>query len=238
MRPTLRQENRLMRAGGASIAGMDEAGRGALSGPVTVGAVMVDLRCGAAPAGLRDSKLLTPKQRYRLVPLIQRWAQAWGVGHASANEIDQLGLMGALRLAALRALAQLKPAPAQVLLDGNYDFLSTPAQDELALDVNEPTPVTPTWSSAAEVSVICPPVTTLVGADASCSSVAAASVLAKTARDRHMQELHQEFPQYEWASNKGYGAPAHRAALRQHGASPHHRRSWELPLPAAVAAGS
>ncbi len=122
--PTLREERRLLRAGHTLVAGMDEVGRGALAGPVSVGVVVVDLDVPTAPAGVRDSKLLAPAAREVLVPRLRRWARAWAVGHAEPAEIDAYGILAALRLAGRRALAGLPVRPGCVLLDGNYDWLT------------------------------------------------------------------------------------------------------------------
>src|SRR5512140_2192453 len=116
--PTLRHERALLREGHLLVAGMDEVGRGALAGPVSVGVVVVDASVRTAPAGVRDSKLLTPAAREALVPRLRRWAVTWAVGHAEPDEIDRHGIIGALRLAARRALATLPDVPTCVLLDG------------------------------------------------------------------------------------------------------------------------
>lgn len=217
--PSLRVERALLRDGVTLLAGMDEVGRGSLSGPVSVGVVCIDLSVKSAPAGLRDSKLLTPAARERLVPRVRRWALSYAVAHASAAEIDAYGIIRALRLAGERALAALPARPDLVLLDGNHDWLTPkPLQGEL-FEVAEPPP-----SGLA----VTPPVITRIKADMSCSSVAGASVLAKTERDGLMCALAQRFPQYGWDVNKGYAAPEHRAALLAHGPCEEHRRSWNL----------
>lgn len=124
--PTLREERRLLRSGHVLVAGMDEVGRGALAGPVTVGVVVVDAGVRTAPSGVRDSKLLTPAAREALVPRLRRWAPAYAVGHAEPEEIDSYGIIAALRLAGRRALAALPQTPTCVLLDGSHDWLSPP----------------------------------------------------------------------------------------------------------------
>lgn len=213
--PHLRVERRLLRSGAVIACGVDEVGRGSLSGPVSAGMVLVDEATGPQPDGLKDSKLLAPATRERLVPEIIAWASGWAVGHASPAEIDSLGLIGALRLAGHRALANLKTAPDVVLLDGSHDWLSWPPQQDLfAEDRTGP---------------VVPPVRTLVKADLTCASVAAASVLAKVARDAIMVCLDEEFPAYGWRENKGYASPRHVDALRELGPCVHHRRSWNLP---------
>ena len=215
--PSLRFERTLLRDGVVHLACADEVGRGALSGPVSIGMVVISLATRTAPQGVRDSKLLTPEARERLAPKVRRWALSHAVGHASPAEIDSYGIMVALRLAGHRALAQLAVVPDAVLLDGNHDYLSPPVQDAL---FGTPEP--------AGLGTV-PPVTTLIKADMKCAGVAAASILAKTARDALMRQLHEEFPAYLWVENKGYSAPAHIEALAVHGPSIHHRRSWSLP---------
>jgi ribonuclease HII len=214
-RPSLRVERELQRAGHRVLAGMDEVGRGALAGPVSVGVVVIDETCRSAPAGVRDSKLLTPAARGAMVPRLQRWALAHAVGHALPAEIDRVGIIAALRLAGRRALAQLPVVPDLVLLDGNHDWLTDPEEVGLLAEISGG-PSTP-------------PVRTMIKADLRCSSVAAASVLAKVERDARMVELDREHPQYGWADNKGYSASAHLDALTAHGACVQHRRSWALP---------
>jgi len=216
---TLRVERALMLAGAVTVCGVDEVGRGALGGPVSVGAVIVDSSVRRSLSGVRDSKLLTPRARLALVPRIRSWAVASAVGHASAAEVDEVGIIGALRRAGLRALAMLPVRPDAILLDGSHDWLTPPAQGSLleAPDVFD-----------AEQAVV-PPVTTRVKADLTCASVAAASVLAKCERDAMMVQLGLVHPQYAWHENKGYAAPEHMEAIRRHGPCDQHRRSWRLP---------
>ena len=213
--PTLRIERQLLREGRTLVAGVDEVGRGALCGPVTVAVVTVDLATRTAPQGVRDSKLLSPEVRRRLAPRIMRWASSFAVGHASPAEIDEHGIIAAMRLAGHRAMAALAAAPDLVLLDGNHDYLSPPVQESLLPP--------PGLLSAF------PPVQTLIKADLRCAAVAAASILAKTARDEIMVGLATEHPAYGWVENKGYSAPEHIAALGEHGPTPYHRTSWALP---------
>lgn len=201
------------------IGGMDEVGRGALAGPVTVGVAVVDASTGPVPSRLRDSKLLRPAVRDALVPEIAAWVVEARTGSATPEEIDALGIVGALRLAGRRAVAALEPEhlPDLVLLDGVHDWLTEPAANLFApLSPVDPAPI---WTS---------PVRTVVKGDMRCASIAAASVVAKVHRDRVMEDLHQQFPAYGWLGNKGYGAAAHRAALVDHGVTVHHRRSWKL----------
>jgi ribonuclease HII len=223
-KPSLRVERALQREGHRLLAGMDEVGRGALAGPVSVGVVVIDDVCRSAPVGVKDSKLLSPQMRERMVPKIQRWATAYAVGHSSPGEIDQYGIMVALRLAGNRALAALPFIPDLVILDGNYDWLTDPERVGLLSFLESRVTLAP-----------CVPVRTMVKADLYCSSVAAASVLAKVERDAMMVALAVEVPGYAWELNKGYSAPEHFEALKSRGPSVHHRRSWHLPGVAAMA---
>ena len=215
-RPSLRVERALQREGHRVLAGMDEVGRGALAGPVSVGVVIIDETCGTAPQGVKDSKLLVPHARTAMVPRIQRWAVAHGVGHASAAEIDEVGIIAALRLAGVRALAEAGIRPDLVILDGNHDWLTAP--EDVGL-----------FAVAGGVPAATPPVSTMIKADLKFSSVAAASVLAKVTRDAIMVGLGDEHPAYGWVENKGYAAPEHLDALRRLGPCELHRRSWRLP---------
>ncbi len=224
-KPSLRLERALQRDGYPVLAGMDEVGRGALAGPVTVGVVVIDESCRSAPTGVRDSKLLTPAHRERMVPRIRRWSLAYAVGHASNEEIDQVGIIAALRLAGQRALSALPVPPDLVILDGNHDWLTAPDRVGL-LALVEPSETGVDGPAGPSAST--PPVTTMVKADLRCSSVAAASVLAKVERDALMVELHGSHPAYGWAENKGYAAPEHLDALDALGPCGWHRRSWRL----------
>ncbi|GEM_PF-42049 len=203
------------------VVGLDEVGRGALAGPVVVGACAIRIEDGRVltdlPAEVRDSKALTARRRETLVDPIGAAAHAHALGWSSAAEIDERGIMGALTLAALRAIEGLGTAVHAVLLDGNVDVIG------------------PHLRPGADGSV--PRVGLRVGADRECRSVAAASVIAKVARDRHMVALAADAPDYRWDANKGYAAAAHREALRRLGPHPLHRRSWNLlGAPAAPAA--
>ncbi len=185
----------------AHIVGLDEAGRGALAGPVTVAAVSLpdkpqlkrELR------GVRDSKQLTPDEREQLVPRIQQCALTWGIGFAPPEEIDWLGIVAATRLAALRALESFAFTPEYLLTDFRLEL------PELDL-----------------------PQTALVKGDGICLSIAAASILAKTARDAYMRELDARYSQYGLAQHKGYGTLRHRRAILQAGYSPVHRRTFAV----------
>ncbi|GAA1212993.1 ribonuclease HII [Microbacterium maritypicum] len=192
------------------IISLDEVGRGALAGPVAVGAAVMDA-AGArrrVPDGLRDSKLVTELRRPEVAARAAAWVQASAVGWASAAEIDEVGIMRALGLAASRAVQAVADQGAAldgalVLLDGNHDYLSKV----------HPAPLR---------------VRPVVKADRDCASVSAASVIAKVARDTYMTELHETHPAYQWDRNKGYASSAHRDAIRTVGLSPHHRASWAI----------
>ena len=253
--PSLREERRLLREGGHRLlAAVDEVGRGALAGPVSVGVVVVDVLTRTAPSGVRDSKLLTPAAREALVPRLRRWAPRHAVGHSGPDEIDRYGIIAALRLAARRALATLPEPPDCVLLDGNHDWLSVPAvpiavaepppQEEVLFEVAgvlprvDPGAVTIDLRDDPTARVrelpdlpgeFLAPVVTRIKADLRCAAVAAASVLAKVERDGIMTDLAKAHPEYAWEINKGYSAPDHVEALREYGTTRLHRRSWSLP---------
>jgi ribonuclease HII len=211
--PTLEYEAVALGAG--PVVGIDEVGRGALAGPLMVGAVVLDaLR--DPPPGLADSKVLTPSERERLVPLIERWASAAAIGVATAHEIDQWGLRTALAVATERALGALKLRPQRALIDGPLNLLRPPS----VMSFGEAPPELE-WAEL--------PVVTIVKGDQCCATISAAAILAKVRRDALMRELHHEAPLYGWHGNKGYGSLEHRRALAQHGPTRWHRCSWSLP---------
>ncbi|MCP1414470.1 ribonuclease HII [Paenarthrobacter sp. A20] len=221
--PTLDIERSFLSPGVRLLAGVDEVGRGALAGPVSVGIAVVNLEDHGLLADVKDSKLLKPEDRDRLEPLVRDWAVASAVGHASSREIDEIGIIAALRLAGTRAWFEILAGgitPDVVLLDGSHNWLSPDLQASL-FDA----PATGPWCEA--------PVHTRVKADMSCLSVAAASVLAKVARDRIMVDLHSEVPAYGWNENKGYATSGHRDVIRLQGPSAYHRTSWNLTGPQA-----
>lgn len=225
--PGIDHERALAETGQRYLIGIDEVGRGAVAGPVCVGAVAVDLHALTLLEGVRDSKLLTPAQRETLVPAIRSWGTACAVGEASPDEIDAFGITTALRLAGRRAIAELElPDPAgtvsdscSILLDGSHDWLSDPAADLFTVDAGTLTgmPGLPPY-----------PVRTLIKGDRSVLTIAAASVLAKVYRDGIMVGLHDEHPQYEWVRNMGYKTAAHSRAIAAHGLCRYHRRSWRI----------
>jgi ribonuclease HII len=236
--PSLRHERDLLRSGHTYVAAVDEVGRGALAGPVTVGVVVVDIATKSAPSGVRDSKLLTPEARRRIAPKLRRWAPVPAVGHASPDEIDEIGIIAALRLAGCRALAMLPLVPDCALLDGNHNWLSIPVPkleqppyetaELFEFEVQAPAQ-RPAGGSEIRADIIPPRVVTQIKADMRCAAVAAASVLAKVERDAIMVKLAGGHPEYGWELNKGYSAPEHIAALRRVGPCELHRRSWNLP---------
>lgn len=176
------------------VAGVDEAGRGPLAGPVVAAAVILD---DTQPIrGLNDSKVLTPAARERLFDEIRAKALCCSIAEASVEEIDEINILQATLLAMRRAVEGLRLKPAKVLIDGNQ---------------------LPRLKIHAEA---------IVGGDATVKSISAASILAKVHRDRLCQTLHEQHPEYGFDGHKGYPTPAHLAALRRHGACPHHRRSF------------
>jgi ribonuclease HII len=183
-------------AQGAVVAGIDEVGRGAWAGPVTYAAVV--LPADRRMYKLRDSKVLDPQRRSELAERILAFAVAVGIGHASNNEIDQLGLTAAIRLAARRAVEGLAVRPDVCLLDGAWDFLAGAGTH------NE----------------------RIVHGDAYSASIAAASIVAKVTRDALMTQACSIHPVYGFSRNKGYPSPEHQASLAAYGPCVLHRRSW------------
>ena len=186
-------------------AGCDEAGRGCLAGSVYAAAVILppDYR----NAQLNDSKQLSAAKRYELRSQIEHDAVAWAVGVVTPQEIDRINILNASILAMHRALDQLRIRPEAIIVDGNRFKPYRPMVDGSPLSV---------------------PHTCIVKGDGKYLSIAAASILAKTYRDDYMDRLAQEYPQYDWLSNKGYPTKKHREAIRQHGITPYHRKSYNL----------
>ncbi len=181
------------------VAGVDEAGRGPLAGPVVAAAVILDPR--RRIHGLADSKLLTPQEREALAPRIRARSIAWAVAWADREEIDALNILQATLLAMRRALLALPIAPNHVQVDGNR----TPRLADLPFDCT------------AEA---------IVGGDRTVAAISAASILAKTHRDALMRRLDGCYPGFDFAAHKGYATPAHLDALRTLPPSPMHRRSF------------
>jgi ribonuclease HII len=198
--PGLHLEQALWQKGIKFIGGIDEAGRGALAGPVMAGAVILpnDPQIRLTLAGVRDSKQMTPRQRESWALEIKSVALAWSVGTVSAAEIDEIGILPANRLAMARAIQGLSLAPEYHL----FDFIH--------------------WKDCPYLGQ------RLVKGETQSLSIAAASVLAKTTRDALMRKLDQEFPGYEFARHKGYGTAIHRGAIARLGLSPIHRKSFKL----------
>jgi ribonuclease HII len=216
-RPTLDFENNLFSRGAKLIAGMDEVGRGCLAGPVSVGVAVISIDCINPPENLADSKLLTHEQREELLPLVKTWVKDFAVGHASNDEIDEIGLTRALRRAGRRALVQLETRPDHLILDGKHNWLMPEKETQNMFEQEfDDGPL------SVDLKII-----TQVKADLTCASVAAASIVAKTTRDQMMAELSKEFPNYFWAENKGYAAPEHLEAIKSFGATKYHRVSWK-----------
>ena len=186
-------------------AGCDEAGRGCLAGSVYAAAVI--LPPDYHNEVLNDSKQLSEKVRYQLRTEIERDAIAWAVGVCTAQEIDERNILQCSILGMQRALDRLAVRPQHILVDGNKWKPYVPEGELLEI-----------------------PAHTVVHGDATYMSIAAASVLAKTYRDDYMLRLHAEYPQYGWATNKGYPTAEHYAALRQYGPTPYHRMTFNLKL--------
>ena len=205
--PSLEEEMALLSQGYSFIAGVDEAGRGSLAGPVVAAAVILPLgdtaplhldpnECMECFAGVRDSKQLTARERERLFDIVMQHALAVGVGIGSVEMIDERNILQATKYAMRDAIAQLTSPPQALLLDA----IHLPDIELLQRSI--------------------------IKGDALCLSIAAASIIAKVTRDRIMVQLHELFPMYGFAQHKGYGTPEHLAALQEHGATLHHRQSF------------
>ena len=197
--PTLDAELSLRAAGFSRVAGVDEVGRGAWAGPLVAAAVVLpDPADGLPPAlqAVRDSKALSPAERSALYEPVVSGALSVGIGAVPAVELDLIGIAAANRLAMVRAIRALSLGPDHLLVDA----VSLPGCE------------------IAHRAV--------VGGDALCASIAAASIVAKVVRDCWMTELHPQYPVYDWARNKGYGTPAHRDGLARRGVTALHRRSF------------
>ena len=188
------------------IAGVDEAGRGPLAGPVVAAAVVFEP--GIFNPDIKDSKLLSAKKREFLAEWIKARASSWAVGVADSLEIDRLNILRASLLAMARAVRELKVTPDFLMIDGPYGI---PAAS--LLENGGP------WTAA-------PAQRAVKGGDRLCFSIAAASIIAKVARDRMMVDLDALYPEYGFASHKGYRSRRHSEALDQHGPCPVHRRSF------------
>ena len=194
--PTRAIERELWERGHDVVVGIDEVGRGAWAGPLSVGAAVLprDTRVN----GVRDSKLLSEREREALFDKLTAWCVAWSVGSVTPDECDQLGMSAAQKLAARRAIEGLGIPVDAAVTDGSWDFVS-PSVDHVELAVK---------------------------ADLRCLSVATASILAKVVRDREMRRQAESYPNWSFHTNKGYPCPLHKAALLGYGPSAIHRRSW------------
>lgn len=192
--PGLGNERALWAQGRNVVVGIDEVGKGAWAGPLTLGAAVVpkDSRIYK----VRDSKMLTEPEREAMFDRVANWCEAWSVGHATVEECDELGMSAAQRLAARRCIEGLGVEVDHVLMDGNWDFIGGGNT------------------------------TLIVKGDATCLSIAAASILAKVTRDRMMREAAGHYPHYAFAGNKGYPCPIHKRALSEYGPTQVHRHSW------------
>jgi len=202
--PDASRERGLFAAGARTIVGIDEVGKGSWAGPLVIGIAMLreETLFADEPAlvlgGVRDSKQLTEMQREELFEVVAASCWRWSTGAASAQECDQLGMVGAQKLATSRGFAALGAGVEAAIVDGRWDFVSPHARQ----------------------------VVVEVKADTTCVSVAAASVLAKVSRDREMRAAARDYPHWHFDTNKGYPCAKHRAALQGYGPSAIHRRSW------------
>jgi ribonuclease HII len=192
--PSLTVERALWAGGAEIVVGVDEVGRGAWAGPISVGAAVLppDRRVYK----VRDSKQLTEPEREGLYDRVAGWCRAWAVGHASQVECDTLGMSAAQKLAAQRAIDGLGVTPDEILVDGSWDFVAEGRARRI------------------------------VKGDATCLSIATASILAKVTRDRLMRAEAPHYPLYDFEYNKGYPCPRHKLALKAWGPSAIHRRTW------------
>lgn len=209
MKPTLEREWALISSGRQVVVAMDEVGRGAIAGPVTVAAGLWGPNLAGIPEGIRDSKLVPEKKRVELADRARDWLRAVAVGHASPQEIDRQGITVALGLAGARALEKLGEAlrafsDSVILLDGHHDWLSAHLTTPL-------------------------PVLCQVKGDRDCASISAVSLVAKVERDQVMIDAHQTHPVYGFDRHKGYGSADHFAAIETHGPSEFHRLTWLRP---------
>jgi ribonuclease HII len=196
--PSLKVEKAMWAQGHNVVVGIDEVGRGSWAGPLAIGAVVLPF--DGRVNGVRDSKMLTEREREALFDRVAGWASHWAIGFVSHDECDEIGMSAAQKLAARRAIEGLGVDVDRVLIDGNWDFVSEflgPGKTQR-----------------------------IIKGDATCLSIAAASVLAKVSRDRMMREWDESFPGFNFAENKGYPCPKHKMALQAYGPTSIHRRSW------------
>ncbi len=198
--PTLKVEQSMWDEGHTIVVGIDEVGRGSWAGPLAIGAVVLPRNGVGRVNGIRDSKMLSEREREALFDRVANWALHWSVGMVHHDECDEIGMSAAQKLAAQRAIEGLGVSVDRVLIDGNWDFVSEflgPGKTQR-----------------------------IIKGDATCLSIAAASVLAKVTRDRWIRNEHENFPAFNFAENKGYPCPKHKMALQAYGPTTIHRRSW------------
>ena len=197
--------------------GTDEAGRGCLAVPVTAAAVL--LPAAFENILLNDSKQLSEKNREKLKPVIEETAISFAVTHIFPNEIDEINILNASMKAMQECILQLNPAPEYIIVDGNR-----PLNGKLGIKQK-----TGKIFSSKEIELLKSiPNTSIIKGDSKFSSIAAASVLAKTYRDEYMNKIHEEFPMYNWKKNKGYPTKDHREAIKKYGPCKYHRMSFRL----------
>ena len=197
--------------------GTDEAGRGCLAGPVTAAAVL--LPEVFENILLNDSKQLSEKNREKLKPIIEETATSFAVTHIFPNEIDEINILNASMKAMQECVLQLHPTPEYIIVDGNR-----PLNGKLGMKQR-----TGKIFTKEEIEILKSiPTTSIIKGDSKYLSIAAASVLAKTYRDEYMDEIHEEFPMYNWKRNKGYPTKDHREAIKKYGPCKYHRMSFRL----------
>lgn len=196
--PTLNIEKKLWEFGYHYISGLDEVGRGAFAGPVVVGAVVFP-KDVILPEGIADSKLLKPKKREKLAEEIKKVAVAWSIAEISISHINKLGIGKATQMAFRRSIKLLSKTPDFILIDAFYIKHLNRKRQRPVKD-----------------------------GDKICASISAASIIAKVYRDKLMKNLHKNYPQYGFAKHKGYGTKLHQEAIRKHGLSRAHRKSFNL----------
>lgn len=196
--PTLEIESKLWKQGYNFVCGIDEVGRGCFAGPVVVGAVIFSSDC-IIPEGIADSKLLKPKKREELAEEIKRCSVSWAVAEVSVSAINKVGIGKATQIAFRKVVKSLDKSPDFVLIDAFYIKHLNRKRQKAVKD-----------------------------GDKICSSISAASIIAKVYRDKLMKRLHKKYPKYMWGKNKGYGTKDHQEAIRKHGLTRLHRRSFNL----------
>lgn len=214
--PDFSYEQKLWGQGYELVCGIDEVGKGAWAGPLTIGIAIAGK--DEPPPGINDSKTLTEKKREAMFDEVAEWCEAWSVGSATPQECDELGMSAAQQLAAKRAFKNLETTPDWALLDGKWNFLASQnLMEEINSDSKLPTSNT----------------TNIIKGDQLSISIAAASILAKVSRDRQMREVGDKYGPYRFPHNKGYRCTWHLAALKAWGATPIHRQKWSFMSEAA-----